>query len=171
MFWAMTMLAGGTRTASLQGKAETSILAPPDRVYQLVSDVKRMGEWSPECYRCEWLDAATMPAVGARFKGYNRRGWARWAVPCRVVEAEAGRTFAFETLAGGRVQTRWRYDLEGHEDGCILRESFEVLWHTRLIMGLLGGPKRRLAHMEEGVAQTLQRIKAAVEAQRVEGMQ
>ncbi|MGH9050843.1 MAG: SRPBCC family protein [Acidimicrobiia bacterium] len=40
--------------------------APPEKLYELVSDVTRMGEWSPECRRCEWIDGATGPAVGAR---------------------------------------------------------------------------------------------------------
>jgi hypothetical protein len=27
---------------------------PPDRVLELVSDVTRVGEWSPECVRAAW---------------------------------------------------------------------------------------------------------------------
>ena len=50
------------------------VSAPPERVYGLISDITRMGEWSPECRRCEWIDGATGPAVGARFRGHNRLG-------------------------------------------------------------------------------------------------
>ena len=165
MFQLMVLMAGGMVKADLWGTAETLVLAPPERVYQLISDVTRMREWSPECYRCEWLNGVTTPAVGTRFKGYNRSGWRRWAVPCRVTEVETGRTFAFETLPGGRVmQTRWRYELEPAHGGTLLRESFEVLWYTRVLIRLLGGPQRRLAQMEKGLHQTLQRIKATAEA-------
>ena len=157
--------------SGLQGKAETLVLAPPDRVYQLLSDVTRMGEWSPECYRCEWLDGVTAPSVGARFKGYNRRGWRRWAGPCRVTAVDMGRVFAFETLPGGRAQTKWRYELEPAEGGTTLTESFEVLWHTRVLIWLYGGPRRRLAQMEESVRHTLERIKAAAEAHQVHDME
>ena len=37
------------------------VSAPPERVYGLISDITRMGEWSPECRRCEWIDGATGP--------------------------------------------------------------------------------------------------------------
>ena len=58
----------------LKGSAEIEINAPADKVYWLVSDVIKMGQWSPECYRCEWLGGAVVAEVGARFKGYNRHG-------------------------------------------------------------------------------------------------
>ena len=48
------------------------IAAPPERVYELVADITRMGDWSPECYHCEWTKGATGPAVGARFKAKNK---------------------------------------------------------------------------------------------------
>ena len=56
------------------GEARIEIEAAPLTVYELVSDITRMGEWSPECYRCEWLDGATTAAPGARFRGHNRLG-------------------------------------------------------------------------------------------------
>lgn len=52
-----------------QGSAEVLIQAPPQEVYELVSNLKRMGEWSPVCYRCEWLGGAKDAVVDARFKG------------------------------------------------------------------------------------------------------
>ena len=60
------------------GEARIEIEAAPLAVYELVSDVSRMGEWSPECYQCEWLDGATTAEVGARFRGHNRLGKVRW---------------------------------------------------------------------------------------------
>lgn len=48
------------------------IAAAPDKVYAMVSDITRMGEWSPECVSCRWAKGATGPAVGARFKATNR---------------------------------------------------------------------------------------------------
>src|SRR5436309_1712135 len=47
-----------------RGEASIDIAAPPERVYDVVTDVTRMGERSPECYRCEWLDGATQAVVG-----------------------------------------------------------------------------------------------------------
>lgn len=57
-----------------QGRETIDILAPSGRVYDLISDITWMGHWSPECYRCVWLDGATGADVGARFRGYNRVG-------------------------------------------------------------------------------------------------
>ena len=41
----------------------------PERVYDLVSDMPRMGEWSPECQRVEWADGATDPRKARRSSG------------------------------------------------------------------------------------------------------
>ena len=62
-----------------RGEASVRVAAAPEKVYELVSDVTRMGEWSPETTSAEWIDGATGPAVGARFKGRNRNGVARWS--------------------------------------------------------------------------------------------
>lgn len=67
------------------------IAASPDLVWSLVSDVTRMGEWSPETERGVWLKGATGPTVGARFKGENQLGKKSWATVCEVVDAEPGR--------------------------------------------------------------------------------
>ena len=59
------------------------VAAPPERVYELVSDITRMGEWSPETVKGVWIDGASTPVVGARFKGSNKRGF----VPCTPASA------------------------------------------------------------------------------------
>ena len=126
---------GGRVRADLRGKGEAHVVASPEKVFQLVSDVTRMGEWSPECRRCEWLDGITAPALGARFKGHNRRGWFKWTTTSTVTEFEAERVFAFEVVPlGRRVQTRWRYELQLINSGTLLSESFEVLWFLRVVV-------------------------------------
>ncbi|MGI9147769.1 MAG: SRPBCC family protein [Chloroflexota bacterium] len=46
-----------------------SLLMPgsPHTVYELIADITRMPEFSPELVECHWLDGATGLAVGARF--------------------------------------------------------------------------------------------------------
>jgi uncharacterized protein YndB with AHSA1/START domain len=160
------LMARGAGATGLKGQAEVLVLAPPDRVYQLVSNVTRMGQWSPECYRCQWLDGARGPAVGVRFKGYNRRRWLRWSTICTVTKAEPGRVLVFEARPrGGKVQSRWRYEFEPDQGGTILRESFEVFWYLKPVVRLFfGSSQARLAQLSEGVRQTLQRIKAVAES-------
>jgi hypothetical protein len=75
-----------------QGQATIQIdAAAAEVVYDVVADVTSMGERSPECYRCAWLDGATGAEVGARFRGYNRRGLLRWTTTCTVTTAERGK--------------------------------------------------------------------------------
>ena len=54
------------------------VSASPERVYELVSDLPRMGEWSPENTGGKWVKGATGPAVGALFEGTNRLGKKKW---------------------------------------------------------------------------------------------
>lgn len=51
------------------------IAAPPARVWDLVSDVRNMGRWSPETFSTRWLRGAMLPEPGARFRGWNRWHW------------------------------------------------------------------------------------------------
>src|SRR2546421_5875937 len=101
------------------GQASVHVNASPDELYALVSNVTRMGEWSPETVRCEWLDGATGPAVGARFKGSNWRGIMRWNTKPRVTAAEPGREFAFvaDLMVSSRDMTMWRYQFAPTPDG------------------------------------------------------
>ncbi len=147
-----------------RGSGIIDIAAPPDVVYGLITDVSRMGEWSPECYRCEWLDGATTAAPGARFRGYNQLGLMKWERTAIVSTAERGREFAFTTISDrtGRQETHWRYTMRPSEAGTLLSEAFQFLWcsvwnrTTELFI-----PRGR--QVERGIRQTLQRIKAAAE--------
>jgi hypothetical protein len=147
-----------------RGQAQVHIDAAPDVVYGVVSDVTRMGEWSPETTACEWLDGATGPAVGARFKGKNKRGLVTWSTKPRVVAAEPGREFAFDV----GTDTRWTYRFDGDGAGTSLTESFEMLrdlrWYYRFADRWIMGIKDRRADLERGMAATLERIKAVVES-------
>ena len=59
-------------------EVSVTIAAPAERLYDLISDLPRMGEWSPENCGGKWVKGATGPVVGARFRGHNRKGWRRW---------------------------------------------------------------------------------------------
>ncbi len=71
--------------------------APVDKVWDLVSDVTRVGEFSPETFEAEWLDGASGPATGVRFRGHvrrNGRGPVYWTT-CTITDCEPGREFGF----------------------------------------------------------------------------
>src|SRR5690242_3116458 len=109
-----------------RGEANVHIDAPPMKVWEVVTDIGRMGEWSPETVSCTWLDGATGPVVGARFKGTNKRGIARWSTKPRVTAADPGRCFAFVIAHRGADMTEWRYDFAPDGDGTNVTESFEL---------------------------------------------
>jgi uncharacterized protein YndB with AHSA1/START domain len=152
-------VAGATR-----GEVSITIEAPPDRVYALVSDVTRMGEWSPECRRCEWLDSADGPAVGASFRGHNRTGPYKWSTTATVTAATPGRAFAFTVTAGGRETTRWRYDFAPNGSGTTVTESYEAIW-APLYIAISEVFLRRDRQLYGAMRKTLERIKLAAESQ------
>lgn len=137
----------------------------PDAVWALVADVARMGEWSPETAGCEWLGGAKVPAVGARFRGRNRRGWRRWSTSCVVTECEPGKAFAFDVSAGPLAVATWAYRLEPAEGGCIVRETFTDRRTPpfKLIGGLASGVWERREHNRRGMETTLERLAAVAE--------
>ena len=126
-----------------------------------------MGEWSPECQRCEWIGGAVGPAVGARFKGTNRRGVARWSTTPRVVVADPGREFAFVTGHRGRDMTKSTYHFEPVVGGTNVTESFEMLrdmpWFFRFADRILMGVKDRKTDLVSNMEATLQRLRTAIE--------
>jgi hypothetical protein len=149
-----------------QDSEQIVINATPDRLYQMIADLPRMGEWSPECQAVEWVDGATGPAKGARFVGHNRggpRGLMRWSRGGRVLTADTGREFAFATEEGGRESTVWRYRFEPVAGGTQVTESYEVkqipVWAR-----ILDVPTNRHRELLEGMRHTLQQLKTAAEA-------
>jgi hypothetical protein len=114
---------------------ETLLRTSSDVAYELVSDVTRMGQWSPETTSCRWLDGTRQPAVGARFRGHNRRGWFRWTTTCTVLVADSGKQFAFKVRYGPMPMARWDYTFAAEQDGCRVTESWTELrpaWLRRI---------------------------------------
>lgn len=140
--------------------------APADRIWDLVSDVTRIGRYSPETFEAEWLDGATGPAVGARFRGHvKRNGWGpTYWTTCTVTDCDPGRVFAFGVGAPGKTPLNvWKYQLEPAGDGTDVTESFRLADHPalRLYWAVLGWARGRTNR--NGMRTTLERIKAEVE--------
>ena len=149
------------------GTVQVHIDAPAERVWALLSNLDRMGEWSPECYRVEWEDGASSPATpGARFRGWNRYGHMKWSVACRVKTAVPEKELSWSTLVRGKEMATWCYRLDPSDGGVDLVESFEVHWlpiSARIAEDylMLDRDRRR----EEAMRQTLGRIKAQAESE------
>ena len=144
----------------------TRIDAAPERIYELVSDLPRMGEWSPENTGGKWVGGASGPAVGAKFRGTNRKGVARWSTTCTIVEATPGKAVAWDVTVGPIKVARWGYAIEPSGDGCDVTETWED--HraaiAKTITGFALSVKDRAVHNEANMRTTLERLKAAAEA-------
>ena len=141
--------------------------ATPEKIWPLVSDVVGNAQcFAAETFEAEWLDAATGPALGVRFRGHvNRNGWGikYWSL-CTIDACEPGREFAFMVSVAGRPVNRWRYVLSPSGDGTDVTESFELQndWPLRLYWVLLGWTRGKTN--VDNMRTTLERIRAAVEA-------
>ena len=103
------------------------IAAPPELAYAAISDVTRMGEWSEECYACEWHEGFDGPVVGAIFDGHNRNGEHHWTTQGKVIEADTGRAFALECYMMDFHFSTWGYRFEPTDSGCRVTEWSEDL--------------------------------------------
>jgi len=99
------------------------IARSPETLYDMVSDVGRMGEWSPTCKTC-WWDEGDGPRPGGWFSGRNETPHRVWETRSQVVTADRGREFAF--VVGGTL-VRWAYNFTPVECGTRLTESWEFL--------------------------------------------
>lgn len=142
--------------------------APAEQIWELVSDITNTGRFSPETFAAEWVGGATGPAVGAKFRGHvNRNGWGlKYSTVCRVIASEPGREFAFIVLGpGGMGINTWRYVLDAVDGGTDVTESFELSKTLPLRLYWLLAGRLRGKTNREGMRETLNRIKAYVEAQ------
>ncbi|MDH3754037.1 MAG: SRPBCC family protein [Acidimicrobiia bacterium] len=147
-----------------EGSASIVINRPASEVFDAITDITRMGEWSPECTGGRWLDPATGPAVGAKFEGDNAACLGpltlkRWTTTSEITECTPDRVFEF--VAEGH--TTWRYELTERDGATSVTESFGhepyVGWQ-KYVYGMLG---QREKGMVKGMKQTLARMKTTLE--------
>lgn len=142
------------------------VAAPPEKVYTLVSDPGALAGLAEEYSGHRWLGDVRSPAVGARFRGSNRRGLRRWSTISTVTDADEGRRFGFEVTYLGLPIARWQYDIEPDGEGSAVTES---TWERRsawlkVPTSLATGVWKREVTNHENIATTLTRLKAAAEA-------
>ena len=139
------------------------IAAPPERVWELVSDMTRMGEWSPEATGGKWLAGAAGPAEGARFRGTNEAGWQRWSTTCTVTECVPGERFTFAVTVGPVKVATWSYEIEPADSGSRVTESWTDD-RSPFFAGLskrVTGVKDRATHNRRNMEHTLESLERA----------
>jgi uncharacterized protein YndB with AHSA1/START domain len=142
------------------------IAAPPEEVWRLVSEMTRMGEWSPEATGGTWLKGATGPAVGAKFKGTNEAGGKKWATTCEIIECAPGERFTFRVTGGPFKVATWSYTFEPTEGGTRVTESWTDQRHPILakLFGKITGVSDRASHNRTNMERTLEALERAAAA-------
>lgn len=143
--------------------AAVEIAAPAQAVWRVVSDVRRTGEWSPECRRVIPFGAVR---AGCWLLGFNRRGAVRWAALSRVVRYRPDQEISWRVVTNGSV---WTYRLRATATGTRLEETRHapggIGWFARWFIGaFLGGQAGHDRELEHGMAHGLERIRQIAEA-------
>lgn len=143
--------------------ATNDIAASPSEVWALVTDLPRMGEWSPEATGGVWGKGATTPSLGATFKGTNARGGRSWSTTATVTTFDVDRTFAFDVKGGGMKVARWSYMLEPNETGTRVTERWDDTRKPlmKLIGKVVSGVGDRASYNLESMKTTLDNLARA----------
>ena len=142
-----------------------AIAAPPAEVFAAITDITRMGEWSPETVSADWNDGANEAAVGASFTGRNRNGDNQWTTEATITELVPNERFFFDCSVRGFVFSKWGYSIEPAGDGSIVTEYAQDLRPESALerSAQVSGVSDRVTHNRLGMETTLERLAAALE--------
>lgn len=154
-----------SNAAARELRAETTVAAPPADVWAVLSDLRRMPEWSPELVRMVPLKPGGL-RVGQQYLGLNRRKGVVWPTRSVVAVLEPERTLAWDTKSSG---ARWIYELSPAGSGTRVvhrRPVPERLTRVSKVFAplFLGGSDEHADELERGMAETLSRLRSAIEA-------
>lgn len=141
----------------------TEIAAPPERVWQLVTDLPRMASWSPEVAKT--IVRGGPVGLGTKTLNINRRGFRVWPTRAKVIRFEPHTEFAFRIKDN---KTIWSFSLAPTAAGTQVTQRREApdgltLISARGLKLMFGGIENYQALAREGMKQTLARIKSEVE--------
>ena len=104
---------------------EIDIAAPPERVWEFISDINISARFSKEFQGADWIDSDG-PKEGALFQGRNRRTDVNreWETRSWVVECDAPNVFAWNVNDRDEPSAKWRFELEKIPGGTRLRQRF-----------------------------------------------
>ncbi|MEW2134083.1 SRPBCC family protein [Streptomyces sp. NPDC005435] len=142
--------------SELRVRRERWIDAPPQTVYDLISDVEASAAWTPDLVSATY-ETEGVPRVGAWFTAVNAdvRHEREWVTRSRVHAAEAGRAFAWYVVIQGVDATLWHYRLRPQDGGTLVTES----WQVEHLFPVMGRSREELldlkAHNTAGMEATL----------------
>ena len=152
--------------SSLSYSESIVVARSPEDLYDMVSDVTRMGEWSPVCTAC-WWDDGQGARPGAWFTGRNELPERTWETRSEVVAADPGQEFAF--VVGGSW-VRWGFTFAPVDGGTQVTESWEFLpdgiarFHNRFGSDAPAQIADRALAARHGIPVTLAALKKSAES-------
>jgi uncharacterized protein YndB with AHSA1/START domain len=143
-------------------QTQIDIKAPASKVWALISDLRRMPQWSPQCRRMQPLGPVRQ---GTRTLNLNRRNRLFWPTTCTVTEVIPDQKLAFRVNANGTV---WSYELQPIPEGTRVIESRHAEngvkpFSTISVNALFGGEASFERELLDGMNASLAKIKAAAE--------
>ncbi|MGH3530335.1 MAG: SRPBCC family protein [Mycobacterium sp.] len=143
-------------------QAQVDIKAPVSKVWGLVSDFRRMPQWSPQC---RWMRPIGPLRQGTRTLNLNRRNYLFWPTTCTVTEVIPEQKLAFRVKANGTI---WSYELQPIPEGTRVIESRHAEngvtpVSTMTVNALFGGVANFERELVDGMNTSLANIKAAAE--------
>ncbi|TGB40183.1 SRPBCC family protein [Mycolicibacterium peregrinum] len=143
-------------------QATIDIDAPVDKVWGLISDLRRMPQWSPQCRLMKPLGPLR---PGTRTFNLNRRKFVYWPTTSRLTEVVDNKRLTFLVEANNTI---WSYELEPTATGTRVTESRHAENGTTAVSNALvgaffGGVPSFEDELVEGMNASLSRIKAAAE--------
>ncbi len=143
-------------------QAQIDIKAPVSKVWALVSDFRRMPQWSPQC---RWMRPLGPVRQGTRTLNLNRRNKLFWATTCTVTEVIPEQKLAFRVNANNTI---WSYELQPIPEGTRVIESRHAEngvkpVSTMAVNALFGGATKFERELVDGMNASLANIKAAAE--------
>jgi uncharacterized protein YndB with AHSA1/START domain len=143
-------------------QAQIDIDAPVDKVWELITDTRRMPEWSPQCRKMKTFGPLRQ---GTRTLNVNRRKRLYWTTTSTITEVIPLRKFAFRVNTNNTI---WSYELEPTATGTRVVESRHAENGVKpasnfLVNMLFGGVPSFEDELVDGMNASLARIKAAAE--------
>jgi uncharacterized protein YndB with AHSA1/START domain len=143
-------------------KAQVDINAPAAKVWALISDFRRMPDWSPQC---RWMKAFGPLRAGTRTVNLNRRNRILWTTTCTVLEVIPEKKLAFRVNTNHSI---WSYELEPNGERTRVIESRHAENGVTAVSNLtvnafFGGTANFERELIDGMKASLTRIKAAAE--------
>jgi uncharacterized protein YndB with AHSA1/START domain len=126
------------------------VSASPEKVWALVTDLPRMGEWSPE---------------NLGFRGNNKNGDKSWQATVSVEVCDAPKKFVFVLNYKENHLCDWVYEIEPTPNGCRLTHAWVAGTHWEQFAPFgkdISGVEDRATHNLRTMGVTLDNLLKAV---------